>query len=138
MSKRAGASTQTLKPLKAQAAAARLNIGIDDLPDFGRRWTKADVLRSRRERPQCLTAARRRHAVEQQRRAQQRGKALAAMLHAGGFTRPDDGSEAMIPYTDEAYMYLVMVEKVPDAEAQRAVDAQWPSVVDYELDDKSD
>lgn len=135
MSKRVGASTRTAKPLKARAAAARLNIDIDDLPDLGRRWIKADVLRLRRERPQWLTAARRRHAVEQQRRAEQRSRELAAMLDAGGFTRPDDGSDEMIPYADDAYMYLLMVKKVRDAEAQRAVDARWPSVAADEFDD---
>jgi hypothetical protein len=136
MSKQAGASGQTAKPLKARAAAARLNIGIDDLPDLGRPWTTADVLGLRGQRPQWLTAARRRYAVEQKRRAEDRGKQLAAMLDAGGFTRPDDGCDAMIPYADEAYMYLLMVKKVPDAQAQRAVDARWPSVADYEFDDE--
>jgi hypothetical protein len=120
--------------LKPSKAAARLNIDIADLPDLGRRWTKADVLRLRRERPKWLTAARRQHAVERQRRAEQRSKELAAMLDAGGFTRPDDGSDEMIPYADDAYMYLLMAKKVSDAEAQRAVDARWSSVADYEFD----
>ena len=41
----------------------------------------------------------------------------------------------MIPYTDDAYVYLLMVKKVPDAEAQRVVEARWPSVAEYEFDD---
>jgi hypothetical protein len=134
MSKRAGAFGRTAKPLKARAAAARLNVDIDDLPDLGRRWTHVDVLRLRRERPDWLTAARRRHAVERQRRAEQRGKELAVMLDAGGFTRPDDGSDEMIPLADDAYIYLLMVKKVLDAEAQRAVEARWPSAADYQFD----
>jgi hypothetical protein len=136
MSEHGGASTRTAKPLKRAAAAARLNIEIVDLPDLGRQWTKADVLRLRRERPGWLTAARRRHAAEQKRRAEQRCKELAGMLDAGGFTRPDDGSDDMTPYADEAFMYLLMVKKVSDADAQRAVEARWPSVADYEFDDE--
>jgi hypothetical protein len=131
-----GASTRTAKPLKRAAAAARLSIEIVDPPDLGRQWTKADVLRLRRERPGWLTAARQRHAAEQKRRAEQRCKELAAMLDAGGFTRPDDGSDNMIPYADEAFMYLLMVRKVCDADAQRAVEARWPSVADYEFDNE--
>jgi hypothetical protein len=103
---------------------------------LGRQWTKADVLRLRRERPGWLTAARRRHAAEQKRRAEQRRKELAGMLDARGFTRPDDGSDDMTPYADEAFMYLLMVKKVSDADAQRAVEARWPSVADYEFDDE--
>jgi hypothetical protein len=135
MSEMAGVSTPTAKPLKATTAAARLNIAVEDLPDLGRRWTKADVLRLRRQRPGWLTAARRRQAVEHKRRAELRSKELAAMLDAGGFTRPDDGSDEMIPYADDAYMYLLMVKTVPDADAQRAVDARWPSVAEYGFDD---
>ena len=125
-----GFMSESTRPaqLRPSRAAARLNIDIADLPDLGRRWTKADLLRLHRERPEWLTAARRQHAVERQRRAKQRSKELAAMLDAGGFTRPDDGSDEMIPYADDAYMYLLMAKKVPDAEAQRAVDARWPSV----------
>lgn len=66
---------------------------------------------------------------------EQRSKQLAAMLDAGGFTRPDDGSDEMIPYADDAYMYLLMVKKVPDTEASRVVEARWPSVAAYEFDD---
>ncbi|MDT5050091.1 MAG: hypothetical protein QOG75_5995 [Mycobacterium sp.] len=135
MSEQIGVSTRSTKPLKASAAAARLNVDIDDLPDLGRRWTKSDVLRLRRQRPEWLIAARRRHAVEQNRRAEQRSKELAGMLDAGGFTRPDDGSDQMVPYADDAYMYLLMVKKVPDADAQRAVDARWPSVAEYGFDE---
>jgi hypothetical protein len=94
------------------------------------------VGRLRQERPGWLTAARRRHAAEQRRRVEQRGNELAAMLDAGGFTRSDDGSDNMIPYADDAYMYLLMVRKVPDADARRAVDARWPSVTDFEFDDE--
>ena len=57
------------------------------------------------------------------------------MLDAHGFTRPDDGSDEMIPYADDAYLYLTMVKKVSDAEAQRAEEARWRSVADYEFDD---
>jgi hypothetical protein len=135
VSEQGGVSTRSAKPLKATAAAARLNIDIDDLPDLGRRWTRADVMRLRRQRPDWLTAARRRYAVDQKRRAEHRSKELAGMLDAGGFTRPDDGSDEMIPYADDAYMYLLMVKKVPDAEGQRAVEARWPSVAEYEFDD---
>jgi hypothetical protein len=135
VSEQGGVSTRSAKPLKATAAAARLNIDIDDLPDLGRRWTKADVLRLRRQRPDWLTAARRRFALEQKRRAEQRSKELAGMLDARGFTRTDDGSDDMIPYADDAYLYLMMVKKVPDAEAQRAVEARWRSLADYEFDD---
>ena len=39
----------------------------------------------------------------------------------------------MIAYADEACMDLVMVTKVPDADAQRAVQARWPSVACDEL-----
>ena len=39
-------------------------------------------------------------------------------------------SDSMIPYADEACMDLVRVTKVPDADAQRAVQARWPSVAD--------
>ena len=92
-------------------------------------------LRLRRQRPDWLAAARRRHAVEHKRRAQQRSKELAGMLDAGGFTRPDDGSDEMIPYADDAYGCLLMVKKVPDAQAQRVVEARWPSVAEYEFDD---
>jgi hypothetical protein len=138
MGERGGTSARTAKPLKLAAAAARLNIEIVDLPDLGRQWTRADVGRLRRERPVWLTAARRRHATEQKHRAEQRGKKLAAMLDAGGFTRPDDGSDNMIPYADDAFMYLLMVKKVPDADAQRAVEARWPSVADDEFDDEFD
>jgi hypothetical protein len=136
MSERGGVSTRTAKPLKPAAAAGRLSIEMVDLPDLGRQWTKADVLRLRRQRPGWLTAARRRHAAEQTRCAEQRCQELAAMLHAGGFTRPDDGSDNMIPHADEAFMYLLMVKKVCDAEAQHAVEARWPSVADYEFDDE--
>ena len=136
MSARGGASTWTAKPLKRAAAAARLSIEVIDLPDLGRQWTKADVLRLRRERPDWLTVARRRHAAEQKRRAERRCKELAAMLDAAGFSRPDDGSDNMIPYADDAYMYLLMVKKVSDADAQRAVEARWPSVADDEFDDE--
>jgi hypothetical protein len=41
----------------------------------------------------------------------------------------------MVPYADDAYMYLLMVKKVPDADAQRAVDARWPSVAEYGFDE---
>lgn len=136
MSKQAGASTPTAKPLGRAAAAARLNIAVGDLPDWGRRWTKADVMRLRRERPGWLSAARCRHAVVHKRRVELRGEQLAAMLNAGGFTRLDVGSEEMIRYADDAYMYLLMVKKVPDADAQRAVDARWPSVVRCGFDDE--
>ncbi len=33
------------------------------------------------------------------------------MLDAHGFTRPDDGSDEMIPYADDAYLYLTMVKR---------------------------
>lgn len=135
MSERGGTSTRTAKLLKRAAAAARLNIEVVDLPDLGRQRTKSDVLRLRRERPGWLTAARRRHATEQKRRAQQRCKELAAMLDAGGFIRPDDGSDDIIPCADEAFMYLLIVKKVSDADAQRALEARWPSVADDEFDD---
>ena len=134
MSECGGVSTRTAKPLKRVGAAGRLSIEIVDLPDLGRQWTKADVLRLRRERPGWLTAARRRHAAEQRHRGEQRCQELAAMLDAGGFTRPDDGSDNMIPYADEAFLYLLMVKNLSDAEAQRAVEARWPSVADDEFD----
>jgi hypothetical protein len=136
MSERGGASTRSAKPLRSAAAAARLHIAFDDLLDLGRRWTRADVLRLRRERPDWLTAARRRHAVEHKRRAEQRSKEVAGLLDAGGFTRPDDSSDEMVPYADDAYLYLLMVKEVPDAEARRVVEARWPSVADYEFDDE--
>jgi hypothetical protein len=58
------------------------------------------------------------------------------MLDAGGFSRRDGGSDNMIAYADEALMYLLMVKKVADVEAQRAVQAGWPSVADDEFDDE--
>ncbi len=73
--------------------------------------------------------------MEQKRRAELRSKELAALLDAGGFTRPDDGSDEMIPYADDACLYLLMVKRVPDAVAQRAVDARWPSVAEYGFGD---
>jgi hypothetical protein len=136
MSERGGVSARAAKPLKRGAAAGRLSIEVVDLPDLGRQWRKADVLRLRRERPGWLIAARRRHGAEQTRRAEQRSRELAAMLDAGGFTRADDGSDTMIGYADEALMYLLMVKKVADVEAQRAVQAGWPSVADDEFDDE--
>ena len=105
------------------------------LPTWVGGGLRPDVLRLRRQRPDWLTAARRRFAVEQKRRAEQRSKELAGMLDARGFTRTDDGSDEMIPYADDAYLYLMIVKKVSDAEAQRAVEARWPSVADYEFDD---
>ncbi len=58
------------------------------------------------------------------------------MLDADGFNPPDDGSDNMIPYADEAFMYLLMEKKVSDADPQRAAEARWPSVADYEFDDE--
>ena len=47
--------------------------------------------------------------MKQRRRAQQRGRELAAMLNAGGFTGPGDGCDDMIRCADDAYMCLLMV-----------------------------
>ena len=58
------------------------------------------------------------------------------MVDTGGFTGPDDGSEDMIAYADEAFRYLLMVKKVLDAQAQRAVDARWPLVADDAFGDE--
>jgi hypothetical protein len=45
MSECGGVSMGAAKPLKRAGAGGRLSIEIVDLPDLGRRWTKADVLR---------------------------------------------------------------------------------------------
>ena len=131
-----GVPIRAARPVKRAAAGRRLGIEVVDLPDVGRRWRKADVRRLRRERAGWLTAGRRRHAAEQTRRAGQRPKELAAMVDTGGFTGPDDGSEDMIAYADEAFRYLLMVKKVLDAQAQRAVDARWPLVADDAFGDE--
>ncbi|WP_157514154.1 hypothetical protein [Nocardia concava] len=59
------------------------------------------------------------------------------MLDEGGFTRPDDGAEDLIPYTDRAYMYLVMTRNVLHDEAERAIEGRWPSVAADESEDWS-
>lgn len=136
MSERPRVLAYAAKPLKPAAAAARLNIAVADLPDLGRRWTRANVQRLRRERPAWLTAARREHAGEQDRLAAARRRELAAMLDKAGFTRPDDGSDDLVATADHAYMYLLTVKKIPDAEAQQAVDARWTSVAEYDFDEE--
>ena len=51
----------------------------------------------------------------QQARAEKRGTQLAAMVVAGGFTRPEGWVE-MIGYVDEACMCVLMARNVSDGE----------------------
>ena len=101
MGRQAGASTGTAELL---GAAARLNIGVGDLPDVGRRLTKAAVLQVRRQRPRWLSAARRPHGVGQQQARRKTRHGVGRDGGGGGFTRPDDGRGEMIPDVDDAYM----------------------------------
>ena len=119
-------TTRLAKPLKPAQAAARLNVGDGDLPRLGP-WTRGDVEQLRRDRPRWLSDARHGYAARKGAAAVQRRARLASMLDEGGFTRPDDGSDDMILYADEACFYLMAARGVSATHAEDAFGRRWPA-----------
>jgi hypothetical protein len=111
--------------LSSVQAAARLNIGVADLPRKGA-WTREQVRALRAERPDWLTQARRAYAAGKDERAARQRKAREALLDKGGYTAPDTGRDEMIVYADEALVYLLRCG-VAQGDAEAAVDRRWPS-----------
>lgn len=133
MSKRKPDPNKVLKPGQA---AARLNIEHKHLPKLDRPWTRGDVLRLRKERPAWLTEARKEYAAKKDAAAKAKRERLDALLDEGGFTRPDDGRNDLIPYAETALMYLMHQKKVPPQDAEEAVDRRWPSIAEWEPEEE--
>lgn len=119
----------TNKALRRKQVAARLNILQDDVPDLGRQWTRKDVLRLRRQRPDWLTDARRRLANE---RHQQRVTELARaedLLIGSNFEPEYEDAEAAYLRADSVRFYLSDMG-VPEDVVEEVVRRWYPAAAE--------